>query len=188
MENFIDHCNALFHLSDDAKAALNSILVFKSVKKGEKILKEGSYCKHLFFIQKGLVKLRFNANDGKEFIMRFFDENLTLTVIDSLMKERPSLYEIIALEDTHFTAIPFRALKKLAQNHPEFNHFIESLTITASINMMERISEMLEEDAKTRYSNFVQQNPTFLQRVSLGDISKYLGITQVSLSRIRSSK
>jgi len=53
---------------------------------------------------------------------------------------------------------------------------------------MKRISEMLEENATERYNHFVKENNQFLQRISLGDLANYLGITQVSLSRIRVKK
>ncbi|OPZ15087.1 MAG: hypothetical protein BWZ05_02293 [Bacteroidetes bacterium ADurb.BinA245] len=53
---------------------------------------------------------------------------------------------------------------------------------------MKRISEMLEENATERYNHFLQDNGFLLQRISLGDLANYLGITQVSLSRIRASK
>ncbi len=56
------------------------------------------------------------------------------------------------------------------------------------MNMMKRISEMLEENASNRYNNFIQVNGDILQRISLGDLANYLGITQVSLSRIRTPK
>ena len=55
----------------------------------------------------------------------------------------------------------------------------------ASVNMMARIGEILEEQASARYENFLKENPLLLQRVSLRDLASYLGITQVSLSRIR---
>jgi hypothetical protein len=54
--------------------------------------------------------------------------------------------------------------------------------------MMHRISEMLEENPARRYHNFVARNPELLQRISLGDLANYLGISQVSLSRIRARK
>jgi len=47
---------------------------------------------------------------------------------------------------------------------------------------------MLEENATTRYNNFLKENNSLLQRISLGDLANYLGITQVSLSRIRASR
>jgi hypothetical protein len=47
---------------------------------------------------------------------------------------------------------------------------------------------MLEENATARYHNFLNTNGQLLQRISLGDLACYLGITQVSLSRIRAKK
>ena len=54
--------------------------------------------------------------------------------------------------------------------------------------MMKRISEMLEENGTEHYIKFVEENNQLLQRISLGDLASYLGITQVSLSRIRAKK
>jgi CRP-like cAMP-binding protein len=48
-----------------------------------------------------------------------------------------------------------------------------------------RICEMLEANAAERYQQFVEVHESIMQRVSLGDIANYLGITQQSLSRIR---
>jgi len=53
------------------------------------------------------------------------------------------------------------------------------------MNMMERVSEMLEENAGERYAHFLALNSRLVNRISLGDLASYLGITQVSLSRIR---
>jgi hypothetical protein len=47
---------------------------------------------------------------------------------------------------------------------------------------------MLEDDATERYNGFIKDNNHLLQRISLGDIASYLGISQVSLSRIRAKK
>lgn len=51
--------------------------------------------------------------------------------------------------------------------------------------MLHRFSEMMTQDAATRYKSFVSQNGALLQRITLGDLAAYLGITQASLSRIR---
>jgi DNA-binding Xre family transcriptional regulator len=53
--------------------------------------------------------------------------------------------------------------------------------------MTRRISEMLEENATKRYNQFMKENKAIAQRISLGDLASYLGITQQSLSRIRAA-
>jgi len=54
--------------------------------------------------------------------------------------------------------------------------------------MVTRISGILQDDASTRYKMFVETNPALMQRISLGDLASYLGITQASLSKIRAKK
>ena len=41
--------------------------------------------------------------------------------------------------------------------------------------------------ATERYLELIKKHPTLIQRVPLGLIASYLGITQVSLSRIRAN-
>ena len=78
----------------------------KSYSKGENLLSIGVYCNHFLFINNGLVKLSFDA-DGEEFIMRFFQENILLTELESLTNNRQGNYEIIALEDVNCVLISY---------------------------------------------------------------------------------
>ncbi len=158
-----------------------------NVPSGGILSNQNTYCRHLYFIKKGLVKFCFDSN-GKEFIMRFFEEGILFTDIEGWNKKERSRYNIVALEDTEFILIPLSSFEFLCQHHHTLEVFYRKLMTRASLNMMERIKEILEEDAKKRYSNFVENHPNLLRRISLGDLSKYLGITQVSLSRIRASK
>lgn len=154
---------------------------------GVELSNQNTHCRHLYFIKKGIVKFCFDS-DGKEFIMRFFAEGILFTDLESWNKRQRSDYRIVALEPTEFFTIPLFEFEELCQQHHPLERFYRKIMTRASLNMMERIKEILEEDATKRYSNFVEQHPTLLRRISLGDLSKYLGITQVSLSRIRARK
>jgi CRP-like cAMP-binding protein len=66
--------------------------------------------------------------------------------------------------------------------------FFRKLISVAATKMTKRISEMLEGDATERYRQFVAENSTILQRINVGDIANYLGITPQSLSRIRAAR
>lgn len=184
---FIDFANRLSPLSEEAKIDLMASISTKTYPKGSLLLKEGDTCRHLYFIQEGLVKLCFNKED-KEFIMRFFPEGALFTLLDSYLNQLPATYEIIALEATTVTMIRNTAMDALCRKHHTIETFFRKLISTAALNMMDRVSELLEENATTRYAHFVAGNSALLQRISLGDLANYLGITQVSLSRIRAKK
>lgn len=166
---------------------LNDVMEEIKVPAAIEISKQNTYCRHLYFIKEGVVKFCFDSYD-KEFIMRFFEEGVLFTDLESWNKKEYSGYRIVTLEDTVFVTVPLLQFESLCQQNHSLESFYRRIMTQASMNMMERIKEILEEDAKKRYANFVENNPRLLQRISLGDLSKYLGITQVSLSRIRAGK
>ena len=150
-------------------------------------MKAGEVCRHLFFIQEGLTKIAFDKED-KEFIMRFFSENVLFTVFESYLTQNPSNYMIMALEATTVTKISHDTMEKLCKKHHCMETFFRKLVSVAAVKMSKRISEMLEESATNRYNLFIKENNPILHRINLGDLAKYLGITQQWLSRIRSQK
>ncbi|WP_162800030.1 Crp/Fnr family transcriptional regulator [Pedobacter jeongneungensis] len=183
--DFIGFVSGLCALEKDAAALLSQQLETVSFKKGEAILEQGSICRYVYYINSGLVKTGFE-NKERTFIMRFFAEGATFTVLDSYLSQNPSAYKIEALENTVLTRISRTEMDKLCFRFHPMETFFRKLVSMASVNMMSRIGEMLEEKAAARYENFLRENPGLIQRISLGDLAGYLGITQVSLSRIRS--
>lgn len=138
-------------------------------------------------MDEGLTKTFFTSED-KEFVMRFFAEHSMLTVPDSFVSEMPSNYGMLALEKTRVTYISKPDLEQLCAKHHCVETFFRKLVSMAAANMMKRVSEMLEDNATARYNHFVANEGQLLQRISLGDLSNYLGVTQVTLSRIRAKK
>lgn len=187
MSGFINYCRQRTKLDENAIADLSAKLSTKIFKKRSLLLQENSICRSLFFIDEGLTKTS-STKDGKEFIMRFFHEGEMFTVLDSYISEKPSNFIITALEDTTITCITKGDMESLCETHHSIEHFFRKLLSYASLNMMRRINEMLENDATERYNNFVSDNSHIMQRISLGDLASYLGVTQVSLSRIRAKK
>ncbi len=120
--------------------------------------------------------------------MRFFSENVLFTVFESYLTQTPSNYMIIALETTTIMQVSHDMMEELCKKHHCIETFFRKLVSVAAVKMSKRISEMLEENATDRYNQFVKENNTILHRINLGDLAKYLGITQQSLSRIRGQK
>lgn len=187
MAELIPFCEQFSPLTEIAIQELLQNTTVRSYKKGEYILREGEICRYLFFINGGLVKSS-QVKDEKEFIMRFFNENVLFSVFDSYVTQTASKYTLVALEDTTLTLIRYELMLTLCQEHHCVETFFRKLLSVATVKMMKRISEILEDNATERYNQFVNENSTMLQRISLGDLAKYLGITQQSLSRIRGIK
>lgn len=185
--SFLDFATSLTELESEAKVDLASRLFTKKYIKGELILESGNTCSRIYFVEIGLVKTFFH-NGNREFIMRFFSEGNMFTVLDSFVTRKPSAYSILTLEQTTITYLNYSDLEELCNRYHAMETFYRKLLSMAVVNMMERVGGTLEEKAQVAYNKFVKEHGKLLQRISLADLASYLGITQVSLSRIRSLK
>jgi CRP-like cAMP-binding protein len=187
MNDIIKYISGISPLDIDASDDFLKGFRTKTFNKNELLLKPGEVCKYFYYIEQGLTK-SFSYNNDKEFIMAFYQENMMFTELSSYQSKAPSKYMLIALEHTTVKYIHQDLIERLCKKHHSIETLIRKLFTLTSACFMERISEMLEENAKERYNNFVNDYPTLLQRISLGELANYIGITQVSLSRIRAGK
>ncbi|HEY5824021.1 MAG TPA: Crp/Fnr family transcriptional regulator [Cyclobacteriaceae bacterium] len=179
--------NSITLIDDNAQSDLLNAFKTKTFRKGDFVLKPNKASEHFYFILSGLVKSSFN-NGEKEFIMTFFKENMIFTEFSSYLTQKPSKYMLVALENTEILQIHRDKILELCKKHHCIEALFSKLFSYGTLGMMKRISEMLEESAAERYNIFITENSGLTQRISLGDTANYLGITQVSLSRIRSGK
>jgi len=187
MNAFIQACHKMVPLTPMAEAALTEKLEAVTFDKGDYLVRPDKVCHHFYFLESGLVKVFFSGPD-KDFIMRFFPEGTFTSVLESFISQKSSKYGMQALEASKVHQLHFEHFAELCDAHVCIEKFQKKIYELATLNMMRRISEMLEENPAERYRNFVLHNGTLLNRISLGDLASYLGITQVSLSRIRARK
>jgi CRP/FNR family transcriptional regulator, anaerobic regulatory protein len=172
---------------NEVAAFLQNAFTLRHYAKGDIIVREGQVCKELYFVQKGLLKI-LSVNEGREFIMRFFPENVFVTIVDSFTEQKPSTFEMVALEDSDLLVIHYMTFESMISNDVILANAFRQLNQWVAAQMMKRICEVLENDATKRYKKFVEENPSLAGRLALGEIAKYVGVTQVSLSRIRAQK
>jgi signal-transduction protein with cAMP-binding, CBS, and nucleotidyltransferase domain len=187
MTDFVNYMKTISPLPQEVTTDILSKLKSKTFAKGDFINKQGQLCRDLFFIEKGLVKHYYHSKN-RIFILRFFPENNLFTILDSYINQTPAEFITIALEDTSLTYLEYGDVEELCRNHHSFETFMRKYISIAASNILKRNKEMLEDDATERYNGFIKDNNHLLQRISLGDIASYLGISQVSLSRIRAKK
>jgi CRP-like cAMP-binding protein len=92
------------------------------------------------------------------------------------------------LENSELVAISSDQLFKLFDVFPEVERLIRKITEMAYVETVNRIESIQFHTAEERYNDLVKKAPDLLKRVPLKYIASFLGITQVSLSRIRAIK
>ena len=156
----------------------------KCYKKGDIVVPEGAICRNFFLINNGLLK-QCQLLHNKESILNFFPEGYFCTVLDSFQNRVPSSNYIVAMENTELYSITYDELILLRSKNEKFNQLLNDLFIYGSGVIVSRLKSMYEKDKEKAYQDFLKDNRNLIQRVNLGDIANFLGITLVHLSRIR---
>ena len=171
-------------LSKEAEHAIAEISSIVSIKKNKDLQPIGHTCKTIYFIKKGVARIYY-FKDGIDITESFFFENSIIARVESLFTGKPSRKAIQILEDAEITAINANLLFKLYDSFPEIERLFRKIFQAAYVDTINRIEGMQFHTAEERYSALLNEAPNILMRVPLKYVASYLGITQVSLSRIR---
>jgi len=98
MENLIKHISKTTKTSPELEQAIKTVFKEEQVEKHKLLLKEKSYVRKLYFINKGILRTYY-IHDEKEVTSWFYPENQFLTSWYSFYKQETSYEYIEALED-----------------------------------------------------------------------------------------
>lgn len=153
-------------------------------KKNDHFLKEGQLLTSYFVVQKGVFRAYIHKG-GKEVNVWFGQENQIFGAIMPMYAGNPSPENIQFLEDSEVYAISVNDLESLYKLHPELNLVGRKIAEELCIILEDRITSLLTETAPERYQSLIKEHPKLINRVNLGHIASYVGVTQETLSRIR---
>ncbi|WP_165825435.1 Crp/Fnr family transcriptional regulator [Pedobacter yonginense] len=149
------------------------------------LLKKGQVAHHLYFVNHGILRLYYINSRGEDITAFFFKEKLFAGSYESFILQKPSLQQIEALEDTELLSISFDKLQELYKEIPKINILTRVITEQRFITGQEIFSSFILKTAEERYVLFSEKHPDLLLRVPLQYVASFLGMTAVSLSRIR---
>lgn len=156
----------------------------KNIKKKTNLLKAGSIAKEVYFIISGCIRL-FYEKDGVDISAFFFTEKMFAGAYDSFVSQKPSRHNIETLEDSQVLAISYKALQELFIEFPKMNEFVRKIIEERFVSLHELFTSLILDSPEERYLNLKKQRPDLLNRIPQHQIATFLGITPVSLSRIR---
>lgn len=186
LESFLSFLQKINPLSSEAVDAVLLLCSLIPIRKNQNLQEIGQRCKTIYFVKEGLARI-FYLKDSNEVTEYFAFENDLIIRAESLFTGKPSLKAIQALEDTVFIGIPADQLFALFDVFPETERLFRKIIEQAYVATVNRMEAIQFHPAEERYAQLLEEKPALITRIPLKHIASYLGITQVSLSRIRAA-
>jgi CRP-like cAMP-binding protein len=185
MQHLLTHITKYHSISTEAQQAL--LPCFKKIvlAKNDYLLREGQVCRHLYFLESGALRGFYNL-EGKEITYWFGFENDYVTSFYSFTTGLPAVENIQLLEGCVLWAISKQTVTELFNQFNEIERLVRIAYEKYYIRLEERFVNAQFKTARELYENLLLQTPHILERVPLGYVAAYLGISQETLSRIRS--
>ena len=148
------------------------------------LLRESEVSRQAYYIQKGCARLWFNDN-GKDITFQFFFEGQGVSSIESFRSGRPSLFNLETVEPCTLQVIAKKNFETMMTEAPGFKELVEENLYLRLEHYFALFLSRIRDTPEQRYRNLLNEHPEIVQRVPQIYIASYLGITPVSLSRIR---
>lgn len=184
-EVFFQKFNEKVALSVGEQELVKQYLIPKKLRKKQYLLQEGDVCKHVAFVEKGVLKSYTVDDTGTERIIQFALEGWTIADLYSFLTGEPATYNIDALEDAELLLISKTSHEELLQKLPKYETYIRLQITNAYIALQKRLTSIISLPLEERYKSFLTQYPNIVQRVPQHMIASYMGLTPETLSRMR---
>lgn len=149
------------------------------------LLESGDVASRIFFVKSGCVRAWYNA-DGKDITLQFFMSGQPVASFESLYYQTPSDYTIETVLPSEIHIIKGRDFKDFVDNHPEFHLAGARFAMDRLAAYQKLFLSRIKDTPQQRYEAILKEHPEIVAQIPQHYIASYLGITPVSLSRIRS--
>ena len=170
-------------LTEEEKNAIISLDLFRTLKKGTILLKEGQYSKESYFVLKGCIRTYYLI-DGEEKTTDFYTETETLSP-PCVINMTASEYYVDCIEDCSLLISNSDMEVEVNSKFPKFEIMCRRLSEELLAKERLEFDEFRTSSPEQRYLSLLEKRQDLIQRVPQHQLASYLGITPQSLSRLR---
>ena len=181
----------LFHFAgsrDRDLKELESKFTLKTYKKNDFFLKEKLISKSMGFVVSGILREFYTDKVGREYNKSFCLPGCFTGSYYDLSSGKPSVVSIQAMTDAKILVMSYAEYKRLMSKDMFWLKVAYSYAHNLLMSKIEKEFQLLTLSAAERYDLLLSTNKELIQLIPDYHIASYLGITPISLSRIRSNK
>lgn len=181
----LSYLNEKVQLEQELQEKLDRLFKREQFSKGHELLQPQNLSKNVYFMEEGLMRI-FYVREGKDVTHLFLPENSFYTPIENVYFREKSPYGLQLLENSVIRYASYPDVEKYLNQSSELEHFFRYLLVDVLKTLSDRLYTIQFQSARERYQTMIDTYPDILLRAPLGHIASYLGITQQTLSVIRS--
>lgn len=172
-------------LDERQHAELSSCASIRELAKGTHLLNPGQSWRHFWLVEQGALRLFYLDFEGREANKNFFLEGQILWPITPSLRDRPVTFYVSAVEASIVHELPIDAIERAIGDSPSWTGLRMRALQQLLDEKMWREYLFLQADAHQRYLQLRAARPLWCERLPLRHQASWLGITDVSLSRVR---
>ncbi len=176
--------NALAPFTEADWGLLQAAFVEKQFPRKTVLVSAGAIVREVYFVIDGCLRLYYEK-DGADISAFFFTEGQFAGAYDSFITQTPSPHFVETLEPCRVLSLSFETMQRLYGQVPAMNELVRKVMEYRFVELHQLFTAFILDSPEQRYEHLLQHRPDLLQRVPLHHIATYLGITPISLSRIR---
>lgn len=176
--------NTIFPLPPQSLEKLERIIEEVTHPKGFVLLRSGKIENSIYLLRKGIVRA-YAHYEGNEITFWFGKEGDAILSMRSYVEGKEGYEDIELLENCELYKMDFEPLQQLYKEDIHIANWGRKLAEKELIKAEDRLISSQSKSATERYRELLTDHADLLKRVQLTHIASYLGITPVSLSRIR---
>lgn len=166
-------------------AFVMAIATSKTIPAGQTYIEQGKVFKKLFWIKKGILRSYYLTDNGEEKTLIFRAEEQFGGVAECIFGNLPSKQNWQAVEDCELLELDYDKLLAITDTDISLTKTRLAFVQNMLLEVMMRLESFVLEKPEERYLTLMTQKPHIVQRVPDKHIASYIGVTPVSLSRIR---
>lgn len=178
--------NQTYPISEQALNKLTTCMQKTDMPKRSILIEPGIRNNNIYFVEKGIARA-YLIIEGKE-VTSWFSQEGDLLYSTNSFHGKVAGYEsemVQILEDSTLYYIPIPVLEDLCMNDVEISNWMRMIHQRAFVEMERRLIFRLYMSAEERYKDLLSRSPELLQRVNLGYIASFLGMSHVTLCSLR---
>lgn len=152
------------------------------------LLAQDRIADRLYLIRKGALRLFFADGSGREISFQFFFEGDMVASFASLYRREPSLFSLESIEPTTLSVLGRDELFARIETTPAIRRAYEEKLADRFRSYQRLFLSRITKTPRQRYEALLEERPDIVRRVPQHYLASYLGITPVSLSRIRNRR